>query len=49
LIYEEKVPLNISEEEFWVEFLRKNNKYHTVVFGGSNPLFIPHNTELKYE
>ena len=49
LIYEEKVPLNISENEFWIEFLKKNNKYHTVVFGGSNPLFIPFGTdETKY-
>ena len=25
--------------------MKKNNKYHTVVFGGSNPLFIPFGTD----
>ena len=41
------MPLHINEIEFWIEFLKKNNKYHTVVFGGNNPIFIPFGTNEK--
>ena len=47
--YESK-PNRQSEEEFWSEFLKMNNKYQTIVFGGNNPLFIPGVTdEMKYD
>jgi hypothetical protein len=39
--------LQYSEETFWNEFLKKNNKYQTVVFGGNNPVFIPFTTNEK--
>ena len=26
-VFEEKVPKHISEEDFWTEFLKQNNKY----------------------
>lgn len=58
--FEENVPVNTTdetshsalrqyEEEFWTEFLKKNNKYQTVIFGGINPIFVPYKTnEKKY-
>ena len=39
-----------SENEFWEEFLKKNNKYTTEVFGGNNPIFLPFATdEIEYD
>jgi hypothetical protein len=44
------VPTQVTEEDFWREFLMKNNKYSTEVFGGNNPLFIPFSTdEMEYD
>ena len=45
--FEEKVPLNVSEEDFWVEFLKKNNRHQTVIFGGIHPVFVPFSTDEK--
>jgi len=50
--------INLTEEEFWLNneyalieeighFLKKNNKYRTIVFGGNNPIFIPGHTDEK--
>ena len=36
-----------TEEEFWSEFLKKNNKYQTIIFGGNNPMFKPGTTDEK--
>ena len=36
-----------KESEFWLEFLDKNFKYKTEIFGGNNPLFIPYKTDEK--
>ena len=40
-VYESKVPEHNTDEECWDDFLKKNNKYQTVVFGGNNPIFYP--------
>ena len=45
--YEAKVPLSITEQAFWEEFLRQNFKYKTEIFGGNNPLFMPFTTDEK--
>jgi hypothetical protein len=39
--------VHCSEKAFWEEFLMKNNKYQTLVFGGNNPLFVPFFTNEK--
>jgi hypothetical protein len=50
LSYDAKVPLKVSEREFWEEFLKKNLENRTEIFGGNNPLFIPYVTnENDYE
>ena len=40
LTYEGMVPSHKTEQEYWKEFLKKNKQYHTLLFGGNNPLFI---------
>lgn len=50
--YQSKVPTmsTLQEQDFWKEFLMKNNKYQTEIFGGNNPLFIPSVTdEMVYD
>ena len=39
--------MHCTEPGFWKEFLMKNNKYQTVVFGGNNPIFVPFTTDEK--
>lgn len=47
---DEAVPQTKSEQDYWKEFLLMNKKFDTLVFGGNNPLFIPHKTnEGDYE
>jgi len=41
------VPKHENENDFWTNFLKKNNKYRTIVFGGNNPIFIPGHTDEK--
>ena len=48
--YSRNVPCHHTELEFWQEFLMKNNKYQTEVFGGNNPIFVPFETdEIEYD
>lgn len=46
---EPKRESQFTQEEFWEEFLKKNNQHQTIVFGGNNPLFLPGTTnETEY-
>jgi hypothetical protein len=45
--YESKVPLNMSESKFWLEFLKKNLQYKTEIFGGNNPVFVSFKSDEK--
>ena len=44
---EPKRESQFTQEEFWEEFLKRNNQYQTIVFGGNNPLFLPGTTNEK--